>query len=255
MSEQKKDAVVFNYGGGRQTVAMCIMIAKGVLPKPDIIVIADTGRENPSTWEYLETHMRPLMREHGLEIHIASHELSKVDLHDRLGNLQLPVFTKTGKMKHFCSTEWKKRVVRRYLRQQGIAGGTQWLGLAFDEKKRWTRVHNRVDKGYRILCPLVDLMINTQACLEIIKAANLPIPHHSSCFMCPNKRNAEWRHIKDNYPEEWQKAIEIDREIRLMDRENGVFLHYSLKPLEEADLAPDEGDKVMQQCSLGVCFV
>jgi len=251
----KKDAVVFNYGGGRQTVAMCVMIAKGVLPKPDIIVIADTGRENPSTWEYLETHMRPLMQEHGLDIHIAPHTLATVDLRAHNGDLLLPVYTATGKFKAYCSGEWKRSVVDRYLRSIGINGGTKWLGLAFDETRRWSRLHNRQDKKWLTRCPLVDLMLNTQTCLEIIKAAGLPTPHHSSCWMCPHKRNSEWRHIRDNYPTEWQQAIEIDETVRLADRDNGVFLHHSRVPLAAAAIDEDESVKVIEQCTLGVCFV
>jgi 3'-phosphoadenosine 5'-phosphosulfate sulfotransferase (PAPS reductase)/FAD synthetase len=248
-------ATVFNYGGGRQTVAMCIMIAKGVLPKPDIIVIADTGRENPSTWEYLETHMRPLMREHGLDIQIASHQLATVDLHGHNGDLLLPVFTSTGKLQTYCSNEWKRRVVERHLKTQNVTGGIKWLGLAFDEAKRWKRHHNTINGKWTTVCPLVDYMLNTAACLEVIKAAGYPEPHHSSCWMCPHKRNAEWRHIRDNYPEEWQKAIAIDEEVRAADREQAIWLHHSRVPLAMADIDKDETAKVAQQCSLGVCFV
>jgi hypothetical protein len=248
-------ATVFNYGGGRQTVAMCIMIAKGVLPKPDIIVIADTGRENPSTWEYLETHMRPLMREHGLDIQIASRELATVDLRGHSGLLLIPVHTNTGKFQTYCSGEWKRAVVDRHLRAQGLKTGTRWLGLAFDETRRWKRLHNKVDGKWTTTCPLVDLMINTAACLEIIKAAGYPEPHHSSCWMCPHKRNAEWRHIRDNYPEEWQKAIAIDEEVRASDKDQAMWLHHTRVPLAMADIDKDETAKVAQQCSLGVCFV
>jgi len=255
MSEQKKDAVVFNYGGGRQTVAMCIMIAKGVLPKPDAIIMADTGRENPSTWEYLETHMRPLMREHGLEIEVASHDLSTVDLYSHKGTVLMPVHTKTGKFSAYCSGEWKRNVMDRYLRSKGLTGGTRWLGLAFDETRRWSRLHNRQDGKWLIRCPLVDLMLNTEACLETIKASGFPIPHHSSCWMCPHKRNAEWRNIRDNYPEEWQKAIQLDEEVRMQDKEKAMWLHHSRVPLAEANIDTDESKKVVQQCTLGVCFV
>jgi hypothetical protein len=249
------NATVFNYGGGRQTVAMCVMIAKGVLPKPDVIVIADTGRENPSTWEYLETYMRPLMREHDLEIQIASHKLSTVDLNGKNGDLLIPVYTSTGKLQTYCSNEWKRRVVERHLRAQGITGGNKWLGLAFDETKRWKRHHGIKNGKWTTICPLVDLMINTAACLEIIKAAVYPEPHHSSCWMCPHKRNAEWRHIRDHYPDKWLQAIKLDEEVRMADREKAVWLHHTRVPLAQADIDTDESAKVAQQCSLGVCFV
>lgn len=234
---------------------MCVMIVKGVLPKPDIIVMADTGRENPSTWEYLNNVITPYLAEHGMKVEIAGHELAKVDLRGHNGDLLLPVYTQTGKFKAFCSGEWKRDVVSRYLRSKGITGGIKWLGLAFDEKRRWTRLHGKVDGKWKTHCPLVDLMIDTQTCLSVIKAAGLPQPHHSSCWMCPHKRNAEWRNIRDNYPEEWQKAIELDEKIREEDREKAIWLHHSKVPLAMANIDVDESKKVVEQCTLGTCFV
>jgi 3'-phosphoadenosine 5'-phosphosulfate sulfotransferase (PAPS reductase)/FAD synthetase len=129
-------STVLNYGGGRQTVAMCVMIAKGVLPRPDIIVMADTGRENPSTWEYLDQHVKPFLAKHDLQVEIAPHSLATVDIYGKNGDLLLPVFTETGKLRTYCSNEWKRRVVDRYLRSKNITSGERWIGFGFDEKKR-----------------------------------------------------------------------------------------------------------------------
>lgn len=63
---------VLGYGGGVQTVAMCLLVAKGVLPNPDRIVCADTSREVDSTWEYLDRYVQPYMlAECGLTVEIA----------------------------------------------------------------------------------------------------------------------------------------------------------------------------------------
>lgn len=43
---------VLSYGGGVQTVAMVALVLQGRLPRPDMIVIADTSREKQSTWDY-----------------------------------------------------------------------------------------------------------------------------------------------------------------------------------------------------------
>jgi hypothetical protein len=247
--------IVFNYGGGRQTIAMAIMITKSVLPKPDIIVMADTGRENDSTWEYLHQHIQPLLAQHDMRVEIAPRELSTVDTHGHNGDVLLPVYTETGKFPAYCSGEWKRNVVDRYLRAKGIKSGTRWLGLAFDEPRRWSRHHNTTKGKWTTICPLVDLMINTDACLAIVRAAGLPEPHHSSCWMCPNKRNGEWRFIRDNYPERWQAAINMDNEFRAADQHNAVYLHHSRVPLAEADLGEKETREVARQCSLGMCFV
>jgi hypothetical protein len=248
-------SVVFSYGGGRQTVAMCILVAKGVLPKPDVVVMADTGRENQSTWDYLKAYTRPLLKTLGLDVEIASHDLATVDIYSGNGDLLLPAFTQTGKLIGFCSNEWKKRVCDRHLRATGRTQGTRWLGLAFDEKRRWVDLHNRQEGKWKVVCPLVDLMLNTDACLTIIENFGWPLPMTSSCWMCPHKRNAQWRHLRNNYPEQWQQAIQLDREIRENDERGGVFVHHSRVPLDKADISYDESPTVERKCSLGMCFV
>ena len=246
--------LVLNYGGGRQTVAICVLIARGILPKPDVIVMADTGRENPSTGEYLSQHMTPLLASVGLTVEIASHELATVDLYGKNGDLLIPVFTQTGKLRTYCSNEWKRRVVNRYLRGKNIVSGTRWIGFGFEERRRWIKLHGKVDGKWTTVCPLVDLMINTQAALGIIESAGLPIPHHSACWMCPHKTNSEWRLIRDNYPEQWAEAIAIDNEVRENDERGGVFLHHDRVPLSSADIDTPDPVHPAQQCTLGNCF-
>lgn len=57
----ESDVTVLSYGGGVQSVAMCVLAATGRLPSPDHIVFADTGREIPSTLEYRATVMDPYL--------------------------------------------------------------------------------------------------------------------------------------------------------------------------------------------------
>lgn len=249
------EATVLNYGGGRQTVAICLLIAKGILPKPDRIVMADTGRENPTTFDYLDKYVQPLLGQHGLAVEIAPRSLARVDLHGNNGDLLLPVFTKTGKLPAFCSGEWKRDVVERYLRRQGITGGTNWLGFAFDERKRWSRAMGKERHHHRVVCPLVEAMLTTADCLFIIKDYGWPEPHISSCWMCPHKKNKEWAYIKANHPELFAEACRMDAELREEDEQGGVWLHHSRVPLAEADLSYDEPAETVRQCSLGTCFI
>jgi len=249
-------SIVFSYGGGRQTVAMCIMIAKEVLPRPDVVIMADTGRENPMTWEYLEKYTRPLLGGMGIEFAIAGHDLATVDLYGHNGQLLLPVFAADGgKLSSFCSNEWKKRVVNRWLRKRNFTEGVKWLGLAHDERRRWAKLMGVTEGKWKIECPLVDLMINTDSCLQIVENYGWPLPHQSSCWMCPHKRNAEWREIRDNHPNKWEEACAIDEETREADSHGGVFLHRTLVPLRNADLDTEESKETIRQCSLGLCFL
>jgi hypothetical protein len=248
-------ATVLNYGGGRQTVAICLLIVKGVLTKPDRIVMADTSREMPTTFEYLEKYTRPLMREHGLEIEIAERRHAKVDRYSHKGTLLMPVYTPTGKLSAFCSGEWKRDVVERHLREQGVTGGTTWLGYSYDEPLRWNRAIDTERHNHKVACPLVELMITTQDCLRLVEKHGWPKPHVSRCWDCPNQKNSEWAWTKENRPDLFADACKTDVELREDDDQGGVWLHHSRVPLAEADLSVVEKPDVVRQCSLGTCFI
>lgn len=242
---------VLSYGGGRQTVAYCVLIAQGRAPKPDRIVIADTGRENSSTWDYMQEVTIPLLSSVGLSIEIASHSLATVDLYSHQGTLLLPVHTETGKFSSWCSGEWKASVITRYLRAQGVEKHTSLIGFALDEVKRI-----KSTEGRRF--PLVEMMLTKEDCKNLILDAGFPLPPPSSCWMCPNKANEEWRYERERYPEDFEQACILDEEIRQEDIEaggSGVWLHHSRVPLREARLEVEDRKGPNRQCGLGLCFI
>ena len=240
---------ILSYGGGVQTCAMCVLVSQGKLPRPDYVIAADTGREMPSTWEYADTYMRPLLASVGLELHIAPHELATVDVYSGNGDLLVPVYTPTGKLPTYCSNEWKQRVVHRYARQV-LGTGTDlvnWIGFSLDEVGRV-----KGEEGRRF--PLIDLMLTGADCQAIILAAGLPLPRKSRCWMCPHQHNAEWREVRAD-AELWQQAIELDAEIRENDERGGVYLHPQRVPLADANIDADDRREPNRQCAFGLCFV
>lgn len=240
---------ILNYGGGTQTVAMCVLVTQGKLPMPDYVIAADTGREMPSTWEYADRYMRPLLAAVGLDLHIAPHTLATSDLYSGNGDLLLPVYTETGKLQTYCSGEWKRNVVRRYARRVLGTGTdlTNWIGFSLDEVRR---VKGEDGRRY----PLIDLMLTGADCQAIILAAGLPLPHKSRCWMCPHQHNAEWREVRAD-PELWRQATELDAELRENDERGGVWLHATRAPLEQADIDAEDRREPNRQCAFGLCFV
>lgn len=266
---------IFNYGGGRQTVAILLLIKRGIISKPDRVVIADTGRENPSTWEYREQVAEPLAQTIGLTIEIAPRLLAYVDLYGHNGDLLLPVWTRSGKLSAFCSDEWKASVVSRYLHLTALGytpeqiaqlphstvraamkqrlGQTyiHWIGFALDERQR---VKSQSGRRY----PLLEIGLTKRDCRQIIADADLPEPPPSSCFICANKSNTEWRYLRDCYPAAFAAACELDEEIRAEDIARGgtgVWLHQSRVPLRDADLSVADRHEPSRQCGLGLCMV
>ena len=239
---------ILNYGGGTQTVAMVILVANGVLPKPDRIIIADTGREVSSTWRYLDEYIQPFVEKRiGMRVEIASHDLATVDLYSHQGVLLLPAFTKSGKLSNWCSNEWKARVVTRYIRQTYPRGQiTNWIGFSLDEVRRVKGAKGRI-------YPLIGHAITRADCERIIATAGLPQPRKSRCWCCPNQSNEEWRSMS---MDEMTAAIELDEAIRAEDierNEGGFFLHHSRQPLADADFSVE--DRHASGCQLGLCFI
>ena len=240
---------VWSYGGGVQSAAIAVLIATKRLPTPDLAVIADTGREADTTWTYLADHVRPLL--YGLvEVHVAPHALSTVDLYAKNGDLLIPAFTNSGgALRTLCSNEWKKRVVRRWLRARGVHHATIWLGISRDEGGRM----KESDVGWIIhRYPLIsEVPMNRAECVQVIMGAGLPVPPRSSCWMCPYRSDAEWRMLRKDSPDGWDRAVALDAAIR--ERDPGVFLHRRMAPLPKAVKDDTQAD-LFDACESGYCW-
>lgn len=235
---------VWKYGGGTQSVAIAALILQGKLPKPQMAVIADTGRERSSTWAYMESIVAPKLAKIGLfiqRVYRTEHAYYHEGAYNRKGTLLIPAFTsqsgEKGKMSGYCNKWWKQDVVNNWLRREhGIRKDDvrSWIGFSADE---WTRVA-RMKQGAeyeagRITFPLFDLGLRRQDSIRLVEEMGWPTPPRSACWMCPNQLDDEWRELKECYPEEFTKAVQFEQEMRLRDA--NYWLHDSCRPLGEVD--------------------
>jgi hypothetical protein len=249
--------IVWSFGGGTQSIAIALLISQGKLPRPDRIVFADTGREASETFEYTELYVAPLLETLGLTIETVSHDLATVDLYSRKGDLLIPAY---GKLPTFCSNEWKTRIVRRHLRAQGVKQCQMWLGMSTDEVERV----KPADVDWVENCwPLCDMPVSAGfgvqmsrvACKQLVTNYGWPEPPKSSCFICPHRRNKQWQRLKESYPIDFQKAVELDKAIRAKDTRDGVWLHEARKPLDEIDFEEEEKSQPeLFGCDSGFCW-
>lgn len=222
--------IVWSYGGGIQSAAIGVLVREGVLPVPDLAVIADTGRERRTTWQYLRETMQPYLWPTGLVVQTAPHSLAgKWDLYAADGLTLMPAFTEGGRLPTFCSGKWKGEVVRRWLRLQGVESCDLWIGFSLDEVRRVPRIDPK--QWTRWQFPLIDRMINRAMCVRLIEAAGLPVPRKSRCYQCPHQNEEEWAETLAD-PVDGPLAVAVDEEVRANDPEGkGLYLHYSRVPL------------------------
>lgn len=258
---------VFSTGGGTQSTAISALIVQGKLPKPDFVVIADTGREMPTTWQYLDSIIRPAFRKIGLEVHRVSKDeygepgcLGDFSAKGE-GHLLLPAFSNlngnASKLSAFCSDKWKVVVVSNFLsRQHGLYSSKyrKWIGFSMDETNRVLRMQQgKAYKAGLIWFPLVEgIPTRRHEAISIVEKMGWPKPPRSRCWMCPNQSDLEWSEVQSDYPHLFQAAIALDESIRKHDK--NAFLHSSIKPLQDANLdKPD--DLFSSSCPSGECFL
>jgi hypothetical protein len=258
---------VFSSGGGTQSCAIAVLIVQGKLPKPDFAVIADTGFERSTTWAYQEQHVAPALASVGVElVRVCNQEWQSVPAHGKEwlshnGNtVLLPAFTnqsgETGKLSGFCSARWKVEVRDRYLSK--VHGITRsqfcvWIGFSIDEYPRAARMMKGEEyKKGLIKFPLIDRFLKRRESIKIVTDFGWPMPPRSACYMCPNQSDYEWLALKLGSPEEFQKAVELEREVQKQDP--FAWFHQSCVPLDKVNFSQPE-DLFTRACDSGACFI
>lgn len=250
----------FSFGGGTQSHAVRELIRVGRLPEPAHLLMADTGREAAETWEYLawvETN-RPLPSGKRVEIVPAS-QWATVDLLAKNGDILMPVFTAggAGQLPSYCSNEWKKRVLHRYMRSLGYGPAQPvrlWLGISTDELHRAGQSGTPWCENHFPL--LFDVPMRREECRSLLAKAGYPEPPKSSCWMCPYRGNAQWRRLRDQYPDDFAKAVDLDAKLRETDP--NAFVHRSGVPLAQAKLDPENSEQMnllTLECDSGYCML
>lgn len=239
----------WSYGLGTQSTAMLVLIAQGKLKKPDRVVIADTGREAQYGWDYFHTYAEPLMIELGLKVEIAPHTLVTRDLFTSSGDLLVPAFTAHGKLPTFCSVEWKRRVVRRWLRAQGVRNCITWLGISTDEVERIKPSDVKWQQYHWPLC--LDVPTSRINCRLLVEQWGWPDPPRSSCYICPHRSDAEWSLLS---AADRAAAEAVDETIRARDREHAVYLYRGRVPLSTVNFSKEKPAGLFDACDSGFCW-
>jgi len=259
---------VFSSGGGTQSACIAALVCLGRLPKPDFAVIADTGREKPTTWLYLDQVIAPNLKKVGVEIVRIGPEWQSWPEHGKNWlshngkTILVPGYSnisgEVGKISGFCSKAWKTEVIQRYLsKEHGVTRSNYqtWIGFSLDEAKRVSKMIAGEDyqKGLLRLPLVFDVHLRRRDSIRFVEGMGWPTPPRSACFDCPNQRDDEWIDIKRNFPAEWELACQREDEVRQKDKY--FFFHQSCVPLRDVvfDESPDLfGD---HHCDSGVCFL
>lgn len=246
-------------GAGVQSSTIALMAKHGeITPMPDAAIFADTKAEPESVYRWLDWLEK--------ELPFPVHRVSRGDMtqesllikqrKDGMGcwskNL-IPAFIQNkdgsrGIMGRQCTFSYKVEQLEKAARRLGqIKRGqknvtvTQWIGISWDEIQR-IKPSRMAWSQHR--WPLVELRMGRRDCLKWMKSHGYPEPPRSACIYCPFKSDKEWRKLRDEEPEEFNRAIKFEKDLQLVkektERKKGVpFLHPSCVPLDMVDFRTD----------------
>lgn len=251
---------VWSCGGGTQSAAIAALIVNGTLPAPDVALIADTGREASETWRFYDDVLVPQLLKVGVDLIRIPHTFegkgyNTVDLlsgKDKT-TIVMPMFTNKdgiGMLPKYCSNEWKSRPVDRVLREMGYKRGSIWIGFSIDEMRRARKLDTT--KKWNHVYPLADLKMTRADCIALVESMGWGTPPRSACWMCPYHTNDEWRHLKNNEPEDFAKAVALEVELQKIDK--NVYFHNNCEPLDTVDFGDVQTDLFGKPCESGMCF-
>lgn len=254
---------VLSYGGGVQTFAMLLLIEQGILPKPDLVIFADTKAEYPETEFHVEQVAKPIVEKLGIQWQTVVHGNGLIEGYTQQNSIPLPGFRS-------CTYNFKVRPIQDFLREwlgeekiDGKASVEVWIGISTDEAKRAVPRDKQKPKWVLNTYPLLELGYSRNALIELIEESEYPRPIKSGCFMCPYAGMGNFIKLKVNHPDLFKVAVEMENryfEAR-PDRKHG-FLDEGIR-LDDVAKTPtlfsfEELDSIVSdqsECESGVCFL
>jgi hypothetical protein len=253
------DFTFLSLGAGVQSSTLALMAAHGeVTPMPDAAIFADTQAEPASVYKWLDW-LEPQLPFPVIRVtrgDMTSESLIIKDRKDGTGRWSkslIPAFIQNkdgskGIMGRQCTYSYKVEQLERAARLHGkVKRGqknvtvTQWIGISWDEIQR-IKPSRVAWSQHR--WPLVELRMGRRDCLKWMESHGYPKPPRSACVYCPFHSDNEWRRLRDQEPEEFQRAIRFEKDLQAVkaktERMRGIpFLHPSCVPLDEVDLSTD----------------
>ncbi len=256
-----------SWGAGLQSTTLVAMAVAGGVAA-DAIIFADTQDE--PEWVY-ETLWYWRSRSRNIPIYVPSKGSLSEALRDKIENgkrfANLPLWTagtdgRAAPLLRQCTREWKIEVIAREVRRiLGYQHGQRvthdvrcLLGISLDEagRMRPNRYAWQVNEY-----PLIERRMKRGDCEAYLTERGIPVPRRSSCRYCPYHSDSYWRDLKENYPDEFERACKVDDLVRGMSErgtQSPVFVHRSLVPLRRASFGESQMDFFTEECS-GSCGV
>jgi hypothetical protein len=210
--------VVGCFGGGTNSAAMIIELVNTGHPL-SLNLFADTGGEKPHTYEFIYHFTNWLLKRNAPPITWVKPAYNKTLERDCLDRHALPAIAYGFKT---CSQRFKLQPQDKYLNNWQPAKdawkrGEKVIKLIGYDASEERRAKEYTSKKYDLRYPLIEWGWDREKCIEVIRAAGLPLPGKSACFFCPSSKKQEILQLKKQYPQLLDRAVAMEKNANLKD--------------------------------------
>lgn len=232
---------IASWSGGKDSTASIILAHEHNEPL-DLIIFSEvmfdknTSGELPEHINFIKNKCIPLFESWGYKVKILHSNLTYVDIFmreptrgKRLGMGLMTGFPMSGR----CQINRSVKVlpIKQFLKNFKEEY-TQYIGIAKDEPKRLVRLReNKISL-------LEKYRYTEQMAFDLCKKYDLLSPVYNftkrgGCWFCPNARDCELRHLRNNHRDLWDKLLELENMPNLIGNKWNTLTQTSIHDKEE----------------------
>jgi 3'-phosphoadenosine 5'-phosphosulfate sulfotransferase (PAPS reductase)/FAD synthetase len=215
---------ILSYGGGTNSTALLLeWIKRG--NKLDAVIFADTGSEQPYTYEFIDDYIKPFCKDHKIPFELVHYKagpkvgaVQKGDWEEgqRVSIYDWYTYTRSvpSVWKRSCTDNFKIIPIKRIVKDKypdaleliGIDAGETHRAKQVEDPETGEMIYLYPNKKY----PLIDWGIDREQCVKIITDYGWPNPNKSGCYFCPFQSKKSWIELYHKSPDLFNKSLELE---------------------------------------------
>lgn len=234
---------IASWSGGKDSTASIILAHENHEPL-DLIIFSEvmfdeeTSGELPEHIDFIKNKCISLFESWGYEIKILHAKLTYMNIFlrqptrgKRFGTGMITGFPMSGRCQ--INRSVKVEPIKKFLKEFDEEF-TQYIGIAIDEPVRLERVVKTKDQ----ISLLQKYGYTEKMAFDLCRKYDLLSPVYDfaprgGCWFCPNARDCELRHLRNNHRNLWNKLLELEKIPNLIGNKWNTLTNTSIHDKEE----------------------
>lgn len=234
---------IYCWSGGKDSTANIILAHIHNLPHGKIIMSEvmfndSISGELPEHMEFVYNKAIPIFENWGFEVEVLHSDMTYMDCFNLVNQGKRNPQRKGMKYgfpmagKCMINDRCKVKPIKEYLKSIDKEY-IQYIGLAIDEPIRVDRMKKDITKKSLLIEYCYTEQMAYQLCLEYdLLSPMYQITKRGGCWFCPNARDCELKHLRNNHNELWKILLELEEQPNLIGNMFNTLKKFSIHDKE-----------------------